>query len=120
VCFFGIANNRSYFLGKIIPYRGSWVEFEYDTKNILYVRIDRKRNFWARFFSARWGMKSTKTFWRTFTRWSGFRCATKTCSGTFLAGLVDRKLTHEIRNPKSDEVIVGAHKRINENLFQRK
>ena len=32
--FFETANNRSYFLGKIIPYRGSWVEFEYDTKNI--------------------------------------------------------------------------------------
>src|ERR1700752_222372 len=43
--FFESANNRSYFLGKIIPYRGSWVEFEYDTKNILYVRIDRKRKF---------------------------------------------------------------------------
>src|SRR5438874_7669618 len=33
------------FLAKIIPYRGSWVEFEYDQKNILYVRIDRKRKF---------------------------------------------------------------------------
>jgi len=31
---------------------------------------------------------------------------------------VDRKLAHEIRNPKSDEVIVGAHKRITENLFK--
>src|SRR5271168_4964684 len=31
--FFETANNRSYFLGKIIPYRGSWVEFEYDQKN---------------------------------------------------------------------------------------
>jgi len=28
--FFETANNRTYFLGKIIPYRGSWVEFEYD------------------------------------------------------------------------------------------
>jgi DNA-directed RNA polymerase subunit beta len=34
-----------YFLGKIIPYRGSWVEFEYDNKNLLHVRIDRKRKF---------------------------------------------------------------------------
>ena len=30
--FFETANNRTYFLGKIIPYRGSWVEFEYDQK----------------------------------------------------------------------------------------
>ena len=33
------------FLSKIIPYRGSWVEFEYDQKDILSVRIDRKRKF---------------------------------------------------------------------------
>jgi DNA-directed RNA polymerase subunit beta len=38
------------FLAKIIPYRGSWVEFEYDQKNLLYVRIDRKRKFLASIF----------------------------------------------------------------------
>ena len=43
--FFEKANNNTYFLAKVIPYRGSWVEFEYDTKNLLYVRIDRKRKF---------------------------------------------------------------------------
>src|SRR5258705_8265991 len=43
--FFEKANNNTYFLAKVIPYRGSWVEFEYDAKNLLYVRIDRKRKF---------------------------------------------------------------------------
>src|SRR5215213_290349 len=43
--FFEKANNNTYFLAKVIPYRGSWVEYEYDTKNLLYVRIDRKRKF---------------------------------------------------------------------------
>src|SRR5437868_15544986 len=43
--FFETANNRTYFLGKIIPYCGSWVEFESDQKNILYVRIDRTRKY---------------------------------------------------------------------------
>jgi DNA-directed RNA polymerase subunit beta len=38
------------FLAKVIPYRGSWVEFEYDQKNLLYVRIDRKRKFLASIF----------------------------------------------------------------------
>ena len=28
---------------RIIPYRGSWVDFEFDTKDILHVRIDRRR-----------------------------------------------------------------------------
>jgi DNA-directed RNA polymerase subunit beta len=38
------------YLAKVIPYRGSWVEFEYDTKNLLYVRIDRKRKFYGTVF----------------------------------------------------------------------
>ena len=64
--FFETANNRSYFLGKIIPYRGSWVEFEYDTKNILYVRIDRKRKFLGSIFLRALGMKSNEDILRTF------------------------------------------------------
>ena len=31
------------FSARVIPYRGSWLDFEYDTKDILNVRIDRKR-----------------------------------------------------------------------------
>ncbi|HVF57818.1 MAG TPA: hypothetical protein VM934_16830, partial [Pyrinomonadaceae bacterium] len=38
------------YLAKVIPYRGSWIEFEYDQKNLLYVRIDRKRKFLASIF----------------------------------------------------------------------
>src|SRR6266852_4978178 len=37
------------FIAKIIPYRGSWVEFEYDQKNLLYVRVG-KRKFLATIF----------------------------------------------------------------------
>jgi len=28
---------------RVIPYRGSWLDFEFDSKDILYVRIDRRR-----------------------------------------------------------------------------
>ena len=27
----------------MIPYRGSWLDFEFDSKDLVYVRIDRKR-----------------------------------------------------------------------------
>jgi len=56
--FFETTPQRNYFLGKIIPYRGSWVEFEYDTKNILYVRIDRKRKFPGTIFLRALGLKN--------------------------------------------------------------
>jgi len=116
--FFESANNRTYFLGKIIPYRGSWVEFEYDTKNILYVRIDRKRKFLGSIFLRALGMKSNEEILRTFYQVERIALREKELFWNISPGLVDRKLTHEIRNPKSEEVIVGAHKRITENLFK--
>src|SRR5207237_287301 len=48
--FFERVPAQGYFLGKIIPYRGSWVEFEYDNKSLLYVRIDHKRKFYGSVF----------------------------------------------------------------------
>src|SRR5216683_1751495 len=54
------------FLAKIIPYRGSWVEFEYDQKNILYVRIDRKRKFLGTIFLRALGLRSDEDILRTF------------------------------------------------------
>ncbi|MCL2660542.1 MAG: DNA-directed RNA polymerase subunit beta [Acidobacteriaceae bacterium] len=64
--FFETANNRTYFLGKIIPYRGSWVEFEYDLKNTLYVRIDRKRKFLGTIFLRALGLRTDEEILRTF------------------------------------------------------
>ena len=64
--FFETANNRTYFLGKIIPYRGSWVEFEYDQKNILYVRIDRKRKFLGTIFLRALGLRTDEAILKTF------------------------------------------------------
>jgi DNA-directed RNA polymerase subunit beta len=116
--FFESANNRSYFLGKIIPYRGSWVEFEYDTKNILYVRIDRKRKFLGSIFLRALGMKSNEEILRTFYQVERISLRDKDLFWNVSPGLVDRKLAHEIKNPKTDEVIVGAHKRINDNLLK--
>ncbi len=64
--FFETANNRTYFLGKIIPYRGSWVEFEYDQKNTLYVRIDRKRKFLGTIFLRALGLTSEEEILKAF------------------------------------------------------
>ncbi|HLW70702.1 MAG TPA: DNA-directed RNA polymerase subunit beta [Candidatus Binataceae bacterium] len=30
---------------RVIPYRGSWIDFEFDPRDVLYVRIDRRRKF---------------------------------------------------------------------------
>ena len=37
------SSGKHIYSARIIPYRGSWIDFEFDTKDILYFRIDRKR-----------------------------------------------------------------------------
>ena len=44
------ASGKLLFAARIIPYRGSWLDFEYDAKDILNVRIDRKRKLPATTF----------------------------------------------------------------------
>src|SRR4051794_3402367 len=114
--FFETANNRTYFLGKIIPYRGSWVEFEYDQKNILYVRIDRKRKFLGTIFLRALGLRSDEDILRTF--YTVDRVALKDNKlywtlepnaekQTMLQGM---KLTHRITNKGGDEIAHAGRK----------
>ena len=37
------ASGKLLFAARVIPYRGSWLDFEFDAKDIMFVRIDRKR-----------------------------------------------------------------------------
>ncbi|MEM1384412.1 MAG: DNA-directed RNA polymerase subunit beta [Pseudomonadota bacterium] len=37
------SSGKLLFASRVIPYRGSWLDFEYDAKDIVYARIDRRR-----------------------------------------------------------------------------
>ena len=37
------SSGKLLFNARVIPYRGSWLDFEYDQKDLLFVRIDRRR-----------------------------------------------------------------------------
>jgi DNA-directed RNA polymerase subunit beta len=41
---------RPYYLARIIPMRGSWIDFESDSNDILYVRIDKKKKLYVTTF----------------------------------------------------------------------
>ena len=44
------ASGKLLYAARVIPYRGSWLDFEFDAKDMLYVRIDRKRKLPATTF----------------------------------------------------------------------
>lgn len=43
----GHSSGKLLFSARIIPYRGSWMDFEFDAKDLVYARIDRRRKLHA-------------------------------------------------------------------------
>ena len=41
------SSGKVLYSARIIPYRGSWLDFEFDAKDLVYVRIDRRRKLLA-------------------------------------------------------------------------
>ena len=117
--FFESTPSKSYFLGKIIPYRGSWVEFEYETaKNILYVRIDRKRKFLATIFLRALGLKSDEEIIRAFYKSERitiegkklfWNVSDRPFDQTAIQGM---KVSRDIVHPKTKDVLLHSGKKI--------
>ncbi len=116
--FFESNAQKTYFLGKIIPYRGSWVEFEYDTKNVLYVRIDRKRKFLATIFLRALGLKDNAEILKAFYTVEKVVVRDRKLHWAISEGMLGNKLSKEILKPGTTDVLVPAGRKITENVLR--
>jgi DNA-directed RNA polymerase subunit beta len=101
------------FLAKIIPYRGSWVEFEYDQKNILYVRIDRKRKFLGSVFLRALGLTTDEEILRQFYTPIKVRVSENGAELSFDRRVLDQeeaKERHSIRGRRAVRTVFGGIK----------
>src|ERR1700722_815869 len=108
--FFERVPAQGYFLGKIIPYRGSWVEFEYDNKNLLYVRIDRKRKFYGTVFLRALGLKSDAEILKAFYNVSEIVIKDKKLFWKVTDGLIGHKLSFAVSTKGGDTVVPQGRK----------
>ncbi len=120
--FFERVPAQGYYLGKIIPYRGSWVEFEYDVKNLLHVRIDRKRKFYGTVFLRALGLKADADIVKAFYRVSeigvqGAKLFWKLSDGKLSDGLIGLKLSHTVHG-RGGETIVPQGRKITPSVFK--
>ena len=64
------ASGKLLFAARVIPYRGSWLDFEFDAKDIVFVRIDRRRKLPATTFLMALGMDGEEilsTFYKSIS-----------------------------------------------------
>jgi len=108
--FFERVPAQGYFLGKIIPYRGSWVEFEYDNKNLLYVRIDRKRKFYGTVFLRALGLKNDSDILKAFYNVVNISIRDRKLYWKTSNALLGMKLSYAINNAKGETVVTQGKK----------
>jgi DNA-directed RNA polymerase subunit beta len=117
--FFESNAGKTFILAKIIPYRGSWVEFEFDQKNILYVRIDRKRKFLATTFLRALGLSDDAGILRSFYAPIAIHWNDKALYRTLGRDLIGSKANEDIKDPKGKSVLVPKGKKIVEGLYNQ-
>ena len=99
------SEDKAAFVAQIIPYRGSWVEFEYDAKNLLYVRIDRKRKFLATVFLRALGLHDPDDIIRTFYTVERIVATGSAPAWAVSDTLVGRRAAADVEGPGGDVLI---------------
>ena len=107
--------DRGSYLAQVVPYRGSWLEFETDAKGLLQVRIDRKKRFPATIFLRALGLGRTEAILTTFYT---IQEATLTKAGGVRLPITDelKELLREVRIERNIEsngkVVIEGGKRV--------
>ena len=106
------SSGKLLYSSRIIPHRGSWLDFEFDHKNILFARIDRKRKLHATVVLKAMGYTTSElleTFYEMETVSFGKEGAYKRTLD--LALLIGTRAFNDILDPKSGKVLVKKGKK---------
>ncbi len=113
------ASGKLLYSARVIPYRGSWVDLEFDPRDILYVRIDRRRKFHATVLLRALGM-TTEDLLNYY-----YKSDTVVFDGRRPAlvfnpsHLLNAKVSADVRDPKSNDIIVKEGKKFTRPILRQ-
>jgi DNA-directed RNA polymerase subunit beta len=106
------SSGKLLYSARVIPYRGSWLDFEFDPKDLLYVRIDRRRKLFATVLLRALGFSTKELlnyFYNTETVFiEGAKKYFKSIEYDLLPG---QRATRDIRHPETKEIIVRKNRK---------
>lgn len=99
---------------RLIPYRGSWLEFEFDSNDVLHVRVDRRRRFLSSILLRAIGYGSNEEILNLFYERDVLRIekGKEILLHVGSPGSTSFRVSKDIPDPHTKQLILGATKRI--------
>ncbi|ABM96404.1 DNA-directed RNA polymerase subunit beta [Methylibium sp. Pch-M] len=105
------SSGKLLFSARIIPYRGSWLDFEFDPKDILYFRVDRRRKMPVTILLKAIGLNPEQILANFFV-FDNFRLMDSGAQMEFVADRLRGEIARFDLTDKAGAVIVEKDKRI--------
>ncbi len=107
-------NGSKLYSARIIPFRGSWVEFTIDINDVCYVHIDKKKKFPATALLRALGYSSDADIFRLFYDVETVKLPKD--DAKVLADLVGKSIAEEIVDPETGEILVENAQEIDDDV----
>jgi DNA-directed RNA polymerase subunit beta len=106
------STGKPLYSGRIIPHRGSWLDFEFDTKGLLYVRIDRRRKLHVTILLRALGYTAEDLLNYFYRTEKVFFKEDKIYKNVDFDLLINKRATEDIKHPHTGELLVRKNRKI--------
>ncbi len=113
------SSGKFLYAARIIPYRGSWLDLEFDAKDLLFFRIDRKRKLYATTLLRAIGM-TTPEIYDFFYESTSFSKNKKGWKTKFVPESFSvQRLPFDLINAKNQEVVLAIGQKITPRIAKK-
>ena len=113
-----VASGKLIYSARVIPIRGSWLDLEFDSKDLLYVRIDRRRKMPVTILLKAMG-NSTEFILNYFYHIEKITLEGEKVYFAVDESLAGQKAPEDIKDPKTGEVIVKRSRKLTKPLLKK-
>ena len=114
------SSGKILYSARIIPHRGSWLDFEFDHKDIVYARIDRKRKLPATIILRALGMSNQQILEYFYSRETlVFEKDGRFSKLVDLDILAGQRAVDDLVDPKSGELIVRKNRKFTKAVIKK-
>ncbi len=113
------SSGKIIYSARLIPLRGSWIDFEFDPKDILYVRIDRRRKFPATILLKALGYTTEQLLNEFYTTEKVYLEGERIKRKLLPEHLKDKTFAMDIVDPATGEILVRRMRRVTPTAIAR-